>query len=548
MDEKKSAASKATTGTTRRAHRKSRMGCRHCKLRKVKCDEVKPVCGSCRRRDLQCDFSPKERPVGKESAPPVEIPRLDAVVCRQSRSVSLDTRDPSTSTSKTSREGSKDLSPVHHPSPSPRPSSSHTSSISTIGTPADRLLELRLFHHYCTLTTPPPLPPHEAALRDMCFPRFYQWSTWSTNLALANPTLMDAILACSAVHLRIFNSTDRTLHRAAHQYMARALSQQATALREGINKKNAEVVFATAAYIAFHSSISMSQGSEVSEPGRRTLPLHWFRPVQGIKAVLKASWPYLDDTEIKAHLETQTSQCEEELARVPTFCFSFLLEGLDTQDVDQETRDTYITAVMNLSKIQVSRMHRHVLRFPAVVSERFITLIEECDPRALAIVGYFFMCLREIKEIWWIRPTIKREFDVLMTLLPEEWWDRMQWAKWVIDGKRDALEAEKEQSMAGAVTPPTDNNDDMSGLDDLGFDHCAGNDAAQMDLRAAMEKTQFYCAPYHAGNGTSDLLPSSSTTGVVSPSTSSGQQCPQTELEHGVWCEGAPVRIEAEAF
>ncbi|KAI1802314.1 hypothetical protein F4811DRAFT_563300 [Daldinia bambusicola] len=42
----------------RRPHRKSRSGCRNCKNRKVKCDEVKPTCSSCTRFSLHCDFSP----------------------------------------------------------------------------------------------------------------------------------------------------------------------------------------------------------------------------------------------------------------------------------------------------------------------------------------------------------------------------------------------------------------------------------------------------------------------------------------------------------
>ncbi|OTA97503.1 hypothetical protein M434DRAFT_384544 [Hypoxylon sp. CO27-5] len=44
------------TTKKRRSHKKSRAGCQSCKMRKVKCDEVKPTCGSCTRFSLPCYF------------------------------------------------------------------------------------------------------------------------------------------------------------------------------------------------------------------------------------------------------------------------------------------------------------------------------------------------------------------------------------------------------------------------------------------------------------------------------------------------------------
>ncbi|CAH0051785.1 unnamed protein product [Clonostachys solani] len=41
----------------RKAHRKSRLGCKNCKLRSVKCDESKPACKRCQASGFCCDFS-----------------------------------------------------------------------------------------------------------------------------------------------------------------------------------------------------------------------------------------------------------------------------------------------------------------------------------------------------------------------------------------------------------------------------------------------------------------------------------------------------------
>ncbi|EAL89294.1 Zn(II)2Cys6 transcription factor domain-containing protein [Aspergillus fumigatus Af293] len=41
---------------SRRSHSKSHHGCTQCKGRQIKCDEVRPICGSCRRKQLPCNF------------------------------------------------------------------------------------------------------------------------------------------------------------------------------------------------------------------------------------------------------------------------------------------------------------------------------------------------------------------------------------------------------------------------------------------------------------------------------------------------------------
>ena len=40
----------------RKGHRKSRRGCKTCKSRKVKCDEIRPGCNHCKRLNLDCEY------------------------------------------------------------------------------------------------------------------------------------------------------------------------------------------------------------------------------------------------------------------------------------------------------------------------------------------------------------------------------------------------------------------------------------------------------------------------------------------------------------
>ncbi|GJD03911.1 Retinol dehydrogenase 12 [Colletotrichum higginsianum IMI 349063] len=51
----------------RRPHRKSRLGCQPCKKRKIKCDEARPSCLNCVRREVDCSF-PLESVVHQDPA------------------------------------------------------------------------------------------------------------------------------------------------------------------------------------------------------------------------------------------------------------------------------------------------------------------------------------------------------------------------------------------------------------------------------------------------------------------------------------------------
>ncbi|KAF1963778.1 hypothetical protein CC80DRAFT_433633 [Byssothecium circinans] len=52
----------------RRAHRKSRYGCKNCKKRRIKCDERKPECSNCRSRQVRCDYLSETSPISSQTS------------------------------------------------------------------------------------------------------------------------------------------------------------------------------------------------------------------------------------------------------------------------------------------------------------------------------------------------------------------------------------------------------------------------------------------------------------------------------------------------
>jgi hypothetical protein len=63
----------------RKGHRKSRAGCLVCKQRKVKCDEVTPECGCCRRLGLTCQYRPTSGNTSSSAVAPSSASVLGAV-------------------------------------------------------------------------------------------------------------------------------------------------------------------------------------------------------------------------------------------------------------------------------------------------------------------------------------------------------------------------------------------------------------------------------------------------------------------------------------
>ncbi|KAF7563748.1 hypothetical protein G7046_g404 [Stylonectria norvegica] len=281
----------------------------------------------------------------------------------------------------------------------------------TVGTPAEKLLDLRLLHHFLQMSATTP------AVQ-------YSWCGWIADQALRHSTTMDALLGFSAFHLRR-NSDDRVIKQASYMYMARAIRAHKEMLLGGIGEKNAMGMVATASLIIMHGSVNQQY---LNPKNQKVVPIHWFRPFRNIWAVLDLAWPWIQNTPVGLTLLGLPSATEVMLEGSKLTSFDFLLEGLDTEgNLENDTVAAYTLAVNHLSLIHC-RPSARPLRFMASISARFTQLLEEKDPRTLAIVGYFFMVLEMRHVIWWVNKAPAQEFSAIMTFLPKDWWPKMAWA------------------------------------------------------------------------------------------------------------------------
>ncbi|KAF4585342.1 C6 zinc finger protein [Ophiocordyceps camponoti-floridani] len=369
----------------RRSHRKSRAGCRRCKSRKIKCDEVHPRCGNCVKHGVLCDFENNSVPPRK----PVVAP-----------------------------------SPVPSPGLSPEPVS------------IDRLLELRLLHHFTvstanTLFFRPSSPDH---VWQRAVPLLAFQQGW--------PYLMDAILSVAALHLRTLSPDDNVLARASITYSSTCLTAYCSAVERGITAANAEALFLTATLIAFRSAASRLFLKDDSDPDaapdntRYVLPMAWFHAFQSFKSIISTSWHWIQDSQVvKAVIDSQPTWKQDSTPLEDDSFFAHLLDGLDQELAEEPpqqvsaTTQGYFYAVGVLDWAHKSAYAPAALAFPAGVSGRFVELIEEKRPRALVILACFYALLKRVQGVWWLNDVARREVAGITGLFdPASAWRRhLEW-------------------------------------------------------------------------------------------------------------------------
>ncbi|KAK8043601.1 sterol uptake control protein 2 [Apiospora rasikravindrae] len=448
----------------RRSHKKSRNGCKRCKSRKIKCDEVYPSCGNCVKHGVSCDFENSNfLAIPEIPSPPGGYYYSSPVSTNHDRMIGGSGAWATTSPSTTSC-GSPPLTLYRKPS-TPYPMFSQASG-------TNRMLELRLLHHYTTSTYKQLSvmgPGSEAVWRE----RVPQLAFSSTDGASSDSNanfLMDVILAVSALHLRTASPNDHTLVRASHAYTAAALSAYNASLSRGIKKSNAEALLITALFITFQATASRVLGDgdrdsmaiikqEPRSPSpdedqtwtyhsakrpRYELPLSWFYSFQGVKAILSGSWSWIQSSTVLIPIIQSLPGLDVTLSSEGSTFFGSLLDGLTEElellEMDPASRilteQAYHHAVAMLNWAHRIPHTGAPILFMFAISRRFIELLQAHRSRALVILACHFGQLKSLDGVWWLRGLAKREVEGIVSLFEEDgdslntkvWWTWLQWA------------------------------------------------------------------------------------------------------------------------
>jgi hypothetical protein len=410
----------------RLAHKKSRRGCQRCKARKVKCDEIHPVCTNCSRHGVTCEYGdPFVRP----------------------------------------SNGTDNLSPLGHNRAS-QPSSTNSpdgpdspytdlEEIDHAFTPDERrLFELRLLHHYMTVVT-----------KTFSFEPFRQvWYVDSVRLSFEHPFLLNAIFAISSLHLicdvgerpPVYSDDDRTHsvakaidrpkysfgninHAKAHRiYLNLAVRTQREAI-SSLNPNNADAIFLASVLLSYQA---LKLLPDSSSPNVYLPPTQWLRMSNAISSVVQAARPLVQDGSMIDMIRTthvQPDFSDQAAIFNPQHIkpFEALLDWsrYPEPDLDFESKTTYERTLAYIGGVWqaiLKKEGQHILvrlliSLGILVPAQFASFLDQGRPRALAILAHHFAMAKVADEHWWLRGVADREVNGIRSVLPAEWQWAMEW-------------------------------------------------------------------------------------------------------------------------
>ncbi|KAL3306129.1 Fungal Zn binuclear cluster domain-containing protein [Colletotrichum asianum] len=355
-----------------RHHKKSRRGCLECKTRR--CDEKKPTCSACARRETQCHYVEPalRRPPGQEK---------------------FGTGSPQTDT---------DDASANHRQPSP--------SYESIYTP-EHLLHLRLLHHYNTCTV-------------QSFTDAFQLEGFKSevlrlevpSLALQHHYLMDALLSVTLLHLASTNpSTDLPVTK----YRDRAVRQLRQQV-EQVSEDNARPVFMASLLL---SVTALAADRHTGYDG--IWLTNWLAMAVGPRMMI--------DGLRKQVFLRPTPQRSIPLEHAAPVAIPLDLEDtlrMDEDDEDWEFRQDLQRAATGIGKLFGSLacptcdgcVAFKARAWPfSFVSSRFVDMARQRRPRALAVMSYYLPFFHWFPRVWLYEDVAVQEMERIALAVGTEW-------------------------------------------------------------------------------------------------------------------------------
>ncbi|KUJ19435.1 uncharacterized protein LY89DRAFT_706176 [Mollisia scopiformis] len=360
----------------RRIMRRSRFGCRNCKLRKLKCDEGKPQCKRCSSFGILCNFKSN-------------VPDLQSVADDSVRSLVVPDRV------------------ALQPPP--------TSAIWTSDASTSYQLNAKCQDFVTRYLGRSIITPDDPSMREV--------NGKLLSLAFTHPFLMHASLAVALAYDRHLNSPSsscRTEEECYHWYQSTVLFNKR--LREPIETKDKDPIWGTAAALAVLTfSTPESDTPEESWPLKPSGPsdLEWLRMSKGKMSLWRIADPLRP----------------ESLFRVMAPTYAQMNSPLPEQGIDGITKDLasvclldnsstaennpYFNAAHALSQIldlpdsQLTTGHTEL--FTGTIRGPFKSLLLEKDPVALLLLYLWYR--KAGRSMWWIGARARVECPAICSYL-----------------------------------------------------------------------------------------------------------------------------------
>ncbi|QGA13413.1 hypothetical protein EYB26_001063 [Talaromyces marneffei] len=379
-------------------HKKSRTGCATCRSRRVKCDEVHPICGNCERYGVNCFYDRVKLAIAGSQGGQNQNRAQNAPTGQLSAYVA----------NRTSRH----------------------------------LLELRLIHHFTTQTvdTLPTSP--EPGLAKI-------WRESCPELATKHPALLDSIFAMAALHITLTQPSS-DLFNAHCQYMDSALRGHRNDVSH-VNISNVDAVWFTSSLL--RTTLFARLQYRDTQPYQ--LPEEWLSLIGMLRSTFYSIWSVVrsDPEAAKGSVmilfrDASVAQrwWSRKLDVEKAQAFSHLIERVNPRDQlepwDPEISEAYMYASAALGNLKESVDVMGVIGFIGLLPAKFSHLLLERRPRALVIFAHYFAFMPELSDMWMVGAAPQKEITGIASVVPEEWQPLMQWPLSVRDSLVSAVNDE----------------------------------------------------------------------------------------------------------
>ncbi|KAF4635768.1 hypothetical protein G7Y89_g2316 [Cudoniella acicularis] len=369
---------------SRRTHTKSRTGCIKCKSSKVKCDEKRPSCSRCLRRQESCQYpnaflssyqipSPSSNPLSPQSL--VHGPAVPQI-------------------------------PEHFWNaafPYWGSSSSEGEQV-TFNDFRDR--DLELLHHYSTST-------YLTLASRVSLDEF--WKIVMVKIAFSNPFLMHGLLALSACHLAHLRTED------SEHYSNIAIHHHAEAIsifRPLLNNVDSQTAVPAVAFSTVIGCLSfampgISHLQELPSAGPTFVKnlLDIFRLVRGVKVVLESTFQWVEDSPMAPLLKLKLNDSEEPLEFNAEVAVREIEAKIRSEVHSEEQRLDYLDAVTVFRRcfprgpFDFEDQDRSLISaWPAMVRDTFFAdMLEMKIGFPLVILGYYGVLMHFMSSSWWVK-------------------------------------------------------------------------------------------------------------------------------------------------
>ncbi|KAI2465972.1 hypothetical protein F4781DRAFT_445573 [Annulohypoxylon bovei var. microspora] len=364
-----SSVEKTTTlAKKRRAHYKSRKGCKECKQRHVKCDEQRPICLQCSTLERPCSYAylNPDHQTTSDGASPMSVPA-----------------------------GSPPQ--LHFPS-SPQESATQQQPLQVFN-----LGHLALLHHVETDMLKPPHTPFVADEKDA-----RPLLDMILKAAFSTPFFMDELLAFAALHLGMLDSDivkkDHYHHQAVH-LQTRALAIF-NATNCDITEQNCTAYFLFSSFIGMHmlydTVTNQTNSPELLEGFIQFVGLY-----RGVGIVSSRSWHVIRNSELNSIFSL--IEAVERLNVPSEDCCDRLLNLLLSAEerLGSSSYEACYDAVQilqwifNQYAVLPEPTNGHIiLAWPVRLPIKYLELLQSRQPEALVIMAYWAVLLHRGRNYW----------------------------------------------------------------------------------------------------------------------------------------------------